>query len=522
MADPRELMHTAVPPADELDMAAIHARAQIMRKGQRARARGLFAGTSIAMVILVAAVIMQLAPDDLETDIAMGGQSATPVSLAAIGGPSVTDPQGGTLSLADYPDTPLLVYVWAPWCGPCPDVLPDLQTVATELDDVAVVTVAIQTDREAVARVISETGVALPTILLENAQALAPLLQLSNGEPVPLVTFTPAEQGSPLPTPSPTAVAEAPGLAPLGDVLDGLLSSPLATAPSAVPLTVALDADHRVAGSYYGTPDLDRLRDLGALVSSDSEFSPAPTSTPLATSLATDPVPAPAPTPGVIGTPSLAEGEPLCIPIDPPLIGVEGGTYEVQEGDTLSEIAETVFGDPLAFAVIADANSLGERSTNQEVGEVLIIPSYPGTALCEPIGNAIQAAAPSGLAVVDVVDSDDVDPGAAHGFASTDLVFDQIDGQYRIYVDLAREEAPEGPAAAWAGEPGATTLADGTPAVINVAGTNLAQLVLRIQGWRISMVALPRIVGPPSPGEVPGKPDEGQLRIWADGILAEM
>jgi nucleoid-associated protein YgaU len=50
--------------------------------------------------------------------------------------------------------------------------------------------------------------------------------------------------------------------------------------------------------------------------------------------------------------------------------------YEVQPGDTLSTIAETVYGNPAAFGVIASANNIS-GSQPLQVGDQLIIPPNP-------------------------------------------------------------------------------------------------------------------------------------------------
>ena len=50
--------------------------------------------------------------------------------------------------------------------------------------------------------------------------------------------------------------------------------------------------------------------------------------------------------------------------------------YEVQPGDTLSTIAESVYGDPTAFGIIASANNISGSSPLQ-VGQQLIIPPNP-------------------------------------------------------------------------------------------------------------------------------------------------
>lgn len=51
-------------------------------------------------------------------------------------------------------------------------------------------------------------------------------------------------------------------------------------------------------------------------------------------------------------------------------------TYVVQSGDTLSTIAESVYGDPTAFGAIASANNLSGDSPLQ-VGQELVIPNNP-------------------------------------------------------------------------------------------------------------------------------------------------
>ena len=57
-------------------------------------------------------------------------------------------------------------------------------------------------------------------------------------------------------------------------------------------------------------------------------------------------------------------------------VGEEGTTYIVQEGDTLTTIAEEFYGDPTKFDLIVDANNLDE-STGLRVGQELIIPPDP-------------------------------------------------------------------------------------------------------------------------------------------------
>lgn len=55
----------------------------------------------------------------------------------------------------------------------------------------------------------------------------------------------------------------------------------------------------------------------------------------------------------------------------------EGQTYTVQNGDTLTTIAEEFYNDPTKFDLIVDANNLTE-DTPLRVGQELIIPPDPG------------------------------------------------------------------------------------------------------------------------------------------------
>ena len=52
----------------------------------------------------------------------------------------------------------------------------------------------------------------------------------------------------------------------------------------------------------------------------------------------------------------------------------EGDTYTVKAGDTLTTIAQEVYGDPNKFDLIVDANNL-DGTTNLRVGQELIIPA---------------------------------------------------------------------------------------------------------------------------------------------------
>lgn len=56
---------------------------------------------------------------------------------------TVTDPQGSTLKLSETGGMPVLLNLWATWCGPCVVEMPQLNTLAAELEGkVRVITVS--------------------------------------------------------------------------------------------------------------------------------------------------------------------------------------------------------------------------------------------------------------------------------------------------------------------------------------------------------------------------------------------
>lgn len=57
----------------------------------------------------------------------------------------------GTVDLADYRGKPVIVNVWASWCGPCRDEAPDIKRFVAERTDVVFLGVNVDTDRKAAA-----------------------------------------------------------------------------------------------------------------------------------------------------------------------------------------------------------------------------------------------------------------------------------------------------------------------------------------------------------------------------------
>lgn len=73
---------------------------------------------------------------------------------------TVTDPSGKTLALPSLKGQPVLINLWATWCGPCVAELPALGKLAVErVGEMQVVLVSQDTQTEKVAPFLAEHGV---------------------------------------------------------------------------------------------------------------------------------------------------------------------------------------------------------------------------------------------------------------------------------------------------------------------------------------------------------------------------
>lgn len=317
MADIRELVQATTPPVDDLDLPALHLRAATVRARQRRQQRVGFSGLAgVLVLVLVLTASPLLRGRSGPAEVAIG--QVPPSPLAGISGPSLLGE--GEISLGDFAGQPVLLYVWASWCGPCSQVLPDLQALASYQPDLAVVTIAVDDVAARARATLDDADVDLPSMLLADREPLSTALD---------------------------------GTGALGD-------TPLDVG-EALPVVIALDADHDVVSVVFGAPDAVALRALADSAHTGVQVGPS-----------SSPVPSATPEFPIMSVPATpSPGMPNIVPSPLPDPGIR--TYEVQPGDTLSTIAEAVYGDPLAFAPIAEANDLGGDNSLQ-VGEALLIP----------------------------------------------------------------------------------------------------------------------------------------------------
>ena len=70
-----------------------------------------------------------------------------------------TDTDGRQRSIQDMKDRYVLMHVWASWCAPCIEHMPDIQATSKRMSDLPVTFVGLNIDRDASqAKVLAERG----------------------------------------------------------------------------------------------------------------------------------------------------------------------------------------------------------------------------------------------------------------------------------------------------------------------------------------------------------------------------
>jgi thiol-disulfide isomerase/thioredoxin len=115
----------------------------------------------LRLILLLLALIGLAACDRQKPEAQQGEQGAQAEDQATVGikgvhrenagkpAPAVSfrDPDGGEISLADFKGVPVLVNLWASWCGPCIKELPTLEELSdAHIQDGALGVIAVSQD----------------------------------------------------------------------------------------------------------------------------------------------------------------------------------------------------------------------------------------------------------------------------------------------------------------------------------------------------------------------------------------
>jgi cytochrome c biogenesis protein CcmG, thiol:disulfide interchange protein DsbE len=114
--------------------------------------RLLVPGVTTVLVVVVVAALFREAPPPAD-------QRLPELRLERLG--------GGELDLAALAGRPVVINLWATWCGPCRRELPMMTRMDRERPDVAFVFVNHQEQPEAVRRYLVQTGVELERLVLD-------------------------------------------------------------------------------------------------------------------------------------------------------------------------------------------------------------------------------------------------------------------------------------------------------------------------------------------------------------------
>jgi thiol-disulfide isomerase/thioredoxin len=102
---------------------------------------------------------------------------------------------GGTYDLADHLGETVVINVWASWCPPCRAEMPGLQRIATEYADQGVSFVGIDTrDTDAAARAFLENvGVTYPNLIDPDGELLLPFRDTLPPQAIPSTLIVDAD-----------------------------------------------------------------------------------------------------------------------------------------------------------------------------------------------------------------------------------------------------------------------------------------------------------------------------------------
>lgn len=94
---------------------------------------------------------------------------SSPAATAEVGEPApdftVELIDGGTFTLSEATGRPVVLNLWASWCGPCRDEIPEISAFADANPDVQVIGVAVRDAEEASRRFAAEISATYPLAL---------------------------------------------------------------------------------------------------------------------------------------------------------------------------------------------------------------------------------------------------------------------------------------------------------------------------------------------------------------------
>ncbi len=408
MDDLIEQVRASVPAPTPLDLDAVRRRAAAIRHAEDARRRRFFLAIAAGVVTLLAVTVPLALRGEEPGRVAAEATPAPtqpgeePAGFEQVRGPAVDG--SGEASLALLVDGPTLVVVWAPWCGPCVDMLDEVVAHASEPDAVPVVIVAVRSDVERVRGVLDAVAPGVPALVARDHLAVGALLGsdagLSAVEALP-TTLVVNDAGAVVDVVR--GAVNRTVLRRLGDTartatdpaVVATEAGPTVATPepssSACPVTRRVPTAQTYVVQRHGQPLSEIAEDVYGVADDAPHLAEAN---------------------GVPVDVVLCEGQELSIPAAPGTAPAPTGdrTYVVQPGDSLADIARAVYGFSELFGLIAEANGIDESNPLQ-VGHELVIPPVPaGYTASEPpeplpsgpfdaaVAEALRATAPDGWA----------------------------------------------------------------------------------------------------------------------------
>ena len=136
--------------------------------------RWLVGGLVVVAVVVLTAMFV---PSDFDQALHTFSGPAEQVVGTALPDAVVPNIDGGKIELAGYRGRPMLVNLWATWCGPCRREMPALERLSKEETGLTVVAIDQREDPAVVRSYVKRFGVTFP-VGIDDQQALGTDLHL--------------------------------------------------------------------------------------------------------------------------------------------------------------------------------------------------------------------------------------------------------------------------------------------------------------------------------------------------------